>query len=122
MKPVIVLLGLLTLSGCGGAIEMSQIKGRALLGSGGCGAPPPDGVCPNPVVYGPFSNVFLRVYDEGSETVLATTTADFEGRFSLYLPSGSYRVVAEQLPGLSVPLTAQGRVLSPTLSFYQPPP
>ena len=121
MKQASLLLALLALVGCGGA-GMPQVTGRALRGSGGCGAPPPDGVCKNPVVYSGFASARLRVYPEIGEILTATTTADTEGNFALSLAPGTYRVTAEQLPGLAVLLTVTDPPTPATLSFYQPPP
>ena len=121
MKRVSLLLAFLTLVGCGGG-GAPQVTGRALRGSGGCGAPPPDGICPNPVVYSGFAEAHLRVYPELGETLLATATADTEGRFSLGLPAGTYRVTVEQMPGMAVLMTITAAGTPVTLSFYQPPP
>nr|WP_309696999.1 hypothetical protein [Armatimonas sp.] len=124
MRQALVLLGLigtLILVGCGGT-GTPLVTGRALLGSGGCGAPPPDGVCPNPVVYSGFTGARLRVYSEFGEMLLTSATADTEGRFTVNLPTGTYRVTAEQMPGYGVLLVVTDPPTSTTLSFYQPPP
>lgn len=124
MRQALVLLGLigtLVLAGCGGATAPT-VMGRALRGSGGCGAPPPDGICPNPVVYSGFANARLRATTESGSVVLATTTADAEGNFVLGLPAGTYRVTVEQMPGYGVLLVVTDPPTSTTLSFYQPPP
>lgn len=121
MKQASLLLALLALAGCGGA-GTPQVTGRALRGSGGCGAPPPDGVCKNPVVYAGFASARLRVYPELGETLTATTIADTEGNFALSLAPGTYRVTTEQLPSLAVLLTVTDPPIPATLSFYQPPP
>ena len=122
VKSFIVLLGLVVLAGCGGTSVTPQVTGRALKGSGGCGAPPPDGVCKNPVVYSGFAIARLSVSPESSETVIATTTADAEGNFTLALSPGTYRVVAEQMPGFGVLMTITDPPKPVTLSFYIPPP
>ena len=121
MKRTWLLLALLALAGCGGATT-STVTGRALRGSGGCGAPPPDGVCKNPIVYSGFASARLSVSSESSETVIATTTADAEGNFTLALPAGTYRVSVEQMPGLGVLMTITDPPTPVTLSFYIPPP
>ena len=121
MRRNLVLLGLLILVGCGGATT-PKVTGRALKGSGGCGAPPPDGVCNNPVVYTGFTNARLSVSPELSETVVATATADVEGNFTLSLAAGTYRVTAEQMPGFGVQMTITDPPTPVVLSFYIPPP
>ncbi|WP_309710010.1 hypothetical protein, partial [Armatimonas sp.] len=108
MKRIVMFMGLISLGGlvgCSGTTVAPQVTGRVLKGSGGCGAPPPDGVCPNPVVYSGFASARLRVSPESSETVIAMTTADAEGNFTLALPAGTYRVSAEQMPGFGVLMT-----------------
>ncbi len=121
MKRTWLLLALLALAGCGGA-ETPQVTGRALRGSGGCGAPPPDGVCKNPIVYSGFDSARLRVFRGTEPTPVATTTADKEGNFALSLAPGTYRVAAEQMPGFTVTVTITDPATPVTISFYIPPP
>jgi hypothetical protein len=121
VKKCVLLLGLLWLVGCGSSVT-PLVAGRALLGSGGCGAPPPDGICQNPVVYSSFANARLRVFLEADGMLVAATDADKEGRFSLSLQPGLYRVMAEQMPGHAIALQITDPSTPITLSFYEPPP
>lgn len=125
MRVPLLCLSVVLLAGCaggGGAETTPLVNGRALRGSGGCGTPDPDGGCSNPVVYVGFRDARLRVYPEFGETLIASTTADTEGQFTLRLPTGTYRVNTEQLPENNVLLTVTNPPSNVTLSFYNPPP
>jgi hypothetical protein len=110
-------------SGCGGSSDTTPlVAGRALLGSGGCGAPPPSGVCENPVVYAKYPHVRLDFAREFEETTLATTTTDTEGNFTVRLPAGAYRVNTPQMGNMGVLVNVTDPPTSITTAFYQPPP
>jgi hypothetical protein len=82
-------------NGCRPDSATTGIRGRVLKGSGGCGALPPDGVCPTPVHYAPYPGGRFTVYDSTGQNVRAHIAANAAGEFTASVPSGTYYVAPD---------------------------